>query len=240
MIYAIGDIHGRLPQLKDLYNKILIDIRMQKDEQNTIVFLGDYIDRGKYSMGVLDFLSNLQNSADKLVHVFVVGNHEVMFCDAVTLDYTRTPPNINDWAIKMWVNNGGETVIKESGLKNFNEFFLSNIHQKYTDWIKNKTYMLYETTDYVFVHGGLDIRQPPDKQNPDVVLWSRFDKKEHYDDYPKMVVHGHTPVRQPVLDKNRINVDTSFFDGGKTLTAVALENRLGARNSIRFLQSVKE
>ena len=235
MIYSIGDIHGRLPQLKSIYAQILADIRSIGDTENTIVFLGDYIDRGKYSFAVLDYLSNLQNRND-LDHVFLLGNHEELFINAVSINST-TPPDTLANVVRFWVDNGGETSYKELGFDNFKDFFVSGKWQKYVSWIQQKTSLMFETDDYIFVHGGLDKRFPISQQHANVILWARFNGKDHYAGYEKMVVHGHTPTREPIKDARRINVDTSAYNEDGILTAVALENRLGDTNNIRFLQT---
>jgi diadenosine tetraphosphatase ApaH/serine/threonine PP2A family protein phosphatase len=88
----------------------------------------------------------------------------------------------------------------------------------------------YETDDYVFVHGGLDVRLCNMKdQEGEALRWARHTGRDYYGKYHKMVIHGHTPNADPQVDKNRINVDTSWsfgkYPGILNLTAVALPNR---------------
>lgn len=215
MIYAFGDIHGEYNLLVELYNKVINDISAKKDQENTIVFLGDYIDRGKGSIKVLDFLMNLKDS-DNIKHVFIRGNHEVMFRDAM-----YNPMDRNSRVL--WLDNGGMAFVRESKMDW--QYFINNFDwRKYTDWIESSTKIFYESGEYVFVHGGLDIRKRPDSQFPDYVLWARHTQENFYRTYPKMVIHGHTPNPKPVADINRINVDTSYHSTKKVLTCVRLPN----------------
>ncbi len=228
MYYAIGDIHGEFSLLLDLYEKILYDIRVNGEEKNTIVFLGDYIDRGEASIRVLNFLRGLENT-DNLNHVFIRGNHEDMFMCAV-----ENP--LNDFDVSFWVRNGGEAVLKELNM-DWDHFREAFPHQPIYQWLKDKTRFYHETDCYIFVHGGLDTRRDVCSQLPDVLMWARNMEPDHYKGYRKKVIHGHTPHPQPVVDDNRICVDTSFSPNEKILTAVALRNE--DDGSFRFLQSTR-
>lgn len=235
MIYAIGDIHGKFDILKRLYELILVDIEENYDDENTIVFLGDYIDRGKQNRQVLDFLMFLQNTP-KINHVFLFGNHEDIFINAME------NPRDKD-KVQLWVQNGGSNFIGEL-TKNYYDFdFFHNTFpwEYYVRWMKTKTDIYYETDDYIFVHGGLDIRKTEmHKQYKDYLIWARHTDKDHYKDYNKIVVHGHTPNYDPVFDRNRINVDTSCYNkqiDGHMLTAVALPNKYCTKQDVRFLRT---
>lgn len=221
MIYAIGDIHGKGDLLVALYNAILADIESHGDSENTIVFIGDYIDRGSQNRMVLDFLRNLEDTPN-LTHVMLRGNHEMLFKEAML--NPRHP-----FFVKMWVNNGGAAFLQETGMDftYFNETFP---WQHYVNWMDRRLDDYYETDDYVFVHGGLDKRiERMNRQEAETLRWARFTDKDHYSDYHKMVIHGHTPNADPIVDNNRINVDTSWsygkYPGILNLTAVVLPNR---------------
>lgn len=217
MIYAIGDIHGEYNLLVDLYQKILYDVQSSNDKENTIVFLGDYTDRGKHTLKVFDFLMKLEDTQN-IKHIFLTGNHEVMFVNAVTAG------PFNDDEIMFWLRNGGEAVLKEANVEW--DLFIETLDCKeIVEWICQKTRLYYETEDYVFVHGGLDIKRDICSQTPDYVLWSRHMNEGHYANYKKMVIHGHTSYSKPFIDINRICVDTSYHHKKKILTSVVLQNR---------------
>lgn len=236
MIYAIGDIHGQFDLLKELYSKILKDIVESGEVDNTIVFLGDYIDRGRQNRQVLDFLRTREDIPG-LSHVMLWGNHEKMF------KYAMENPRMG-FFVEMWVDNGGRAFMEEVYCKDFVYFNETFPWWHYTNWMDSHLEYYYETEDYVFVHGGLDIRiKDMAQQDPETLMWSRKTQKDWYRDYPKLVVHGHTPNAEPVVDMNRINVDTSrYYDKpglGPQLTAVALHNRR-ADGEHRFIRVEKQ
>lgn len=235
MIYAIGDIHGNYDLLDSLYKNILNDIASVGDESNTIIFLGDYIDRGYQNQQVLDFLRNLQDSKG-IEHIMLRGNHEDIFKNA--MQNHRDP-----FFVRMWVDNGGSAFLKERQM-DFTYFVNTYPWHVYVDWMDLKLLNYYETEDYVFVHGGVDIRIPNmENQDKMTLLWSRYTNTNHYKNFNKMVIHGHTPNPDPIVDKNRINVDTSFsysaYPGIVRLTAVALPNRRNDDISPRFITAEK-
>lgn len=233
MIYAIGDIHGRFALLKELYTKILSDIDSCADDKNTIVFLGDYIDRGNENVQVLDFIRYLEDT-DKIEHIFIRGNHEEIFKNAMEKPRDR-------FSVGMWIQNGGQQFLEEVGMDfiYFNEVFPWYI---YVNWMNRKLVNYHETEDYIFVHGGLDVRkQRMRDQESQLLYWARFTDKDWYASYHKMVIHGHTPNLEPQFDKNRVNVDTSIYQmhGPRVLrlTAVALPNsRNDEKSPPRFIQ----
>ena len=233
MKYAIGDIHGQFSLLQRLYEMILLDIEKCGDEENEIIFLGDYIDRGPEKQKVLDFLKNLQNSK-KIQHIYLWGNHEEIFKDAMEHPTSSIYTG-------MWTENGGQAFMNEFGCKDFHSFNLIFPWYYYVNWFDSHLDYFHETEDYVFVHGGLDVREKNmDKQNKKWLKWARHTNKDHYADYHKLVIHGHTPNPMPIVDKNRINVDTNgWWDefGGYGLTAVKLHNRL-ADGPPEFIQAL--
>ncbi len=222
MIYAIGDIHGQYDMLKELYNIILEDIVISGDEENKIIFLGDYIDRGKQNIKVLDFISQLQNKSN-IENIFLLGNHEQIFMEAM-----ESPLDKNK--VYMWINNGGLNFMHESGNVEWDYFHQTFPWGPYVRWFQRNLQKYHETEDYIFVHGGLDIRQPHmAKQDAEYLIWARHLQKDWYSGFHKLVVHGHTPSYDAMIDKNRINVDTSVWNpaiNGRKLIAVALKNRL--------------
>lgn len=217
MYYAVGDIHGHFDLVKKLYTEMLRHIELSGDRDNVIVFLGDYIDRGKQNRQTLDFLMGLENFPG-VEHVFLRGNHEDIFTEA--MEFPR-----NLYARRMWVENGGQAFLNEMKM-DFDYFNNTFPWHQYVRWFKYRTEHWYETEDYVFVHGGLDIRVSDMKaQDKDSLLWARHTKKDAYQSFHKMVIHGHTPQTDPQVDINRINVDTSWSYSkypNRKLTAVAL------------------
>jgi len=226
MFYAIGDIHGEFDLLTRLYAQIQKD-QERHGEPSTVVFLGDYIDRGPGSIQVLDWLMNLEDS-EQIQHVFVGGNHEWMFIDALENPLSRSD-------VDFWLRFGGQAVLDEIGM-DWDYFRETFPWRKYHTWIKNGTVPYHQDGGYVFCHGGLDIRRKIYSQTPDTFRWSRHMETDHYRNYEFMVIHGHTPTGSPVVDVNRVSVDTSEGNPGmKILTCAVLPSQ--ADGSVRFLKT---
>lgn len=221
MIYAIGDIHGEIDLLNSLYKEILNDISQHNHKENKIIFLGDYIDRGKGSFKVLDFMMNLKNTSN-ITHICLKGNHELMFRDAVTSSFIPYSQNEKYF----WLNNGGDATVKETGWGNFESFIKHFEWAKYIKWIEEDAEFSHETSNFFFCHAGIDPRRSTKDQMPATLVWARHTQRDFYKDCKKTIVHGHTPTpdQQPYVDEKRICVDTSYHKTNKTkiLTCVSL------------------
>ncbi len=203
-IYAIADIHGCLDKLTELLNKIEID--KQKD---TLVFIGDYIDRGKCSRDVVDYVIRLQ--ADYKDIVCLLGNHEQMF-----LNYLE---GIDE---SLYLENGGKATLDSYGI------LLSDDVEKRKAKFPSKHHIFlqsllpyYETEKYIFVHAGLRPGLQLTNQALCDLLWIRYDFIESKNDFGKIVIFGHTSFMNPFIDKNKIGIDTGAVYGGN-LTCIEL------------------
>ncbi|MFC5049787.1 metallophosphoesterase family protein [Rubritalea spongiae] len=201
MALIIGDIHGCLFQLKNL-----LDFAQPSAEQ-TIVTLGDYIDRGENSKGVLDFLIQLKNSHE-LVHL--KGNHDAY------LENVQADPAL----YKFWLKPelGGRATLASY------QDDLENVPRSHWEFLENSPFF-YETEDLICVHGGLIPSLPMVQQKAETLMNLRFHTaKAHHSG--KLVVCGHT--RQidgsPRLHNNTLCIDTNVFDGGY-LTAYDSESK---------------
>jgi serine/threonine protein phosphatase 1 len=203
-IFAIGDVHGCLEKLKELMSKINIDSR-----NDTLVFIGDYIDRGRFSREVIDYILQLQGKYKNLV--CLLGNHESMFLrylDGVDED--------------MYLVNGGINSIHsyKISLSDDVERRKSKIPADHQSFLKSLL-PYYETKNYIFVHAGLRPGVPMAKQELYDLLWIRYEFMESKNDFGKIVIFGHTPLEDPLIEKNKIGIDTGAVYGGK-LTCVEL------------------
>ena len=214
MIYAIGDIHGCLNALEDL----LISLPLKPEDE--VIFLGDYIDRGPDSKGVVDYL--LRNK--KPNWHFLRGNHEQML-----LEWLGTP---NTMTASNWLLNGGlQTLQSYVPAKNLDELrgegahmiLQSHIHPTHAEFYNSLSYT-FETPDYFFCHAGINLDKPLNVQDPDDLLWIRRKFIEDPRPTPKLIIHGHTPIEQVDLTRDRINLDTGCVYGG-FLTALALPEK---------------
>lgn len=200
-IYAVGDIHGCFDKLLVLMDKIDIDF-----DADTLVFLGDYIDRGPQSFEVVDYLSDLKKRFTKAV--FLKGNHEEMLEKYLSGEDRLT-----------YLVNGGQQTL-ESYMNRPRQKDEPPIPREHLDFFKTLKYY-YETESYIFVHAGLRNKLPLENQKSEDLLWIRRQFIESKHDFGKMVVFGHTPLHEPLLLPNKIGIDTGAVYGNK-LTCVRL------------------
>lgn len=203
-IYAIGDIHGCLEKLTELLNKITLD-----KQNDTLVFIGDYIDRGRYGREVVDYVIGLQGDCKNVV--CLLGNHEQMF-----LHYLE---GVDE---SMYLANGGKATLDSFGilLSDNIEKRKAKISAKYRRFFES-LFLYYETDKYILVHAGLRPGLPLCDQALDDLLWIRYEFINSEDDFGKIVIFGHTPMTRPLIDKNKIGIDTGAVYGG-SLTCVEL------------------
>ncbi len=212
-IIAIGDIHGEFDLLKSLIKKLNKEYNLN-DYQ--IVFLGDYIDRGEKSFEVVDYLIDFKKEYDC---IFLKGNHEDML-----FNYLNAT-SYNDE--ELFLYNGGLKTInsyKEAGY-DFQWDELPEEHGKFYESLK----LIHETEDYFFVHAGID---PHIRDNPYAYLWIRGPFINSKINFGKLVIFGHTIHEDPLVQDNKIGIDTGAFYYGK-LTSVVLPEK-------KFISVIKE
>jgi serine/threonine protein phosphatase 1 len=214
-VYAVGDIHGRADLLRVLLDKIQEDAaRALAGPERHVVFLGDYVDRGPNSKGVLDTLTEGPPAGFSAHHLR--GNHEDML-----LTFLDNPASGNSW---LW--NGGKETLRsygvdpDSDLVALRDRFAAALPPSHLAFLRTLS-LREEFGDYAFVHAGVRPGVPLSEQDPEDLLWIRDEFLTSDADFGKVVVHGHTPGRQPVLAANRIGLDTGAFSSGH-LSAVVL------------------
>ncbi len=212
-IFVIGDIHGCLDKLEQLWEQI--DPHPDRDQ---LVFLGDYIDRGEDSSGVLDYLLQLQQTHAETI--FLMGNHEKMFIDFLEGE---------DRAL--FIYNGGESTLK-SYLGRIKSFW-SNAHGISDDEALNllvpaqhrafldELHPYYTTEDYIMVHAGVRHGVPLEQQSQEDLVWIREEFIYSEEDFGKTVIFGHTPFVRPLVLPNKIGIDTGAVYGN-SLTCLIL------------------
>jgi len=204
-IVAIGDIHGCVRSLKTLWNKL----KPHRDALH--IFIGDYIDRGPNSKGVVDFLLDVRHDRKC---IFLRGNHEQMLLDALLKDEKHN-----------WMYNGGDITLKSYN----NPRHVSDLPQDHLDFYK-ETRFYFESDDYFFVHAGAPPHQTLEQSKDDVrsehfFLWGREHLNAFETPWEKTVVFGHTPRPYPIRKPNMIGIDTGCVYneiGYGKLTAVVL------------------
>lgn len=225
-VVAVGDVHGRLDLLEKLWPQIDAASRLSSARCRTLIFVGDYVDRGEQSRELIDRLLAGFTGFDT---VFLKGNHDE------TLLQFLADPTIGD----AWRNFGGLETLRSYGVAHpqtrdwsqTRSEFAAAIPRAHLEFLKNLK--LHVTIgDYIFVHAGLKPRVPLEEQSETDLLWIREEFLESTVNFGRVVVHGHTPTDAPVVRPNRIGIDTGAYITNN-LTAVVLEER-----TRRFLSTV--
>ena len=231
LLYAVGDIHGRLDLLEAILELIEADARASGHvERRTLVFLGDYVDRGPDSRGVVDrVIGGLPQGFD--TH-FLKGNHE-----AILLNFLD-----DAWSLDNWLLNGGEATMLSYGVDTkrlarlrapseaWRQAFAAALPEAHLRFFKSLK-LSVSFGDYLFVHAGVKPGVPLAAQTEADLIWIRDPFLDHASPFDKIVVHGHTPGQQPVIRSNRIGIDTGAVFTGR-LTALRLQDGSG-----KFLQT---
>jgi serine/threonine protein phosphatase 1 len=216
LTYAIGDIHGRLDLLMDLLSQIITHANGRSCK---LVFLGDYIDRGPDSAGVLALVRRFQQQWPESV-ICLKGNHEAMLLEVVT------EPAVTSW----WLGNGGDNTLVSFGVSH-----PGDLPADVLSWIAGLP-TLYEDEHRYFVHAGLHPDLSLSEQDDQTKLWIRDEFLLVDHDFGKHVVHGHTPSQAggPEVRPYRTNLDTGAVFGGPLTAGVFTDERGPA---VAFLRS---
>ncbi|MBQ8458686.1 serine/threonine protein phosphatase [bacterium] len=197
-LIGISDIHGELDKL----NIVIEKINPHKDD--TMVFMGDYIDRGAKSKEVVDRIIEL---GDYTNCIYLIGSHEYAMLHAQTDEY---------YNYLFWNYGGDKTAKSYGGFDN-----IMKIHGDFYNSLKP----YYLTDNYLFIHAGIRIGTPLEKQNLVDMVYIRgeFYNKKH--NLPQKIIFGHTEFEEPQVWEDKICIDTGcgkFKDA--PLTAIIIEN----------------
>ncbi|MBF0427824.1 MAG: serine/threonine protein phosphatase [Magnetococcales bacterium] len=221
-LYAVGDIHGRADLLRRIHTLIAEDeAETSVLQRKIIVYLGDYIDRGDDSKGVIDLL--LDEPLLGYERVFLKGNHEAEFQDFL----------VNPTAGHVWTQYGGLStalsyqvrvpgrVSAEQRMRELRDQMLEAVPQNHHSFFTSLRFR-YELGDFFFVHAGIRPGLPLGQQKPPDLLWIREPFLTYKGRLEKMVVHGHSITELPFVSHNRIGIDTGAYHSGH-LTCLVLE-----------------
>ncbi|MBL6989216.1 MAG: metallophosphoesterase [Bacteriovoracaceae bacterium] len=206
-IFVFSDIHGMASELRLLINKLPLE------DNSTLVFLGDYIDRGPQSSEVIDTILELKKYFKVIT---LMGNHEQMLLDFLEDESGEEAG--------LFIYNGGGATLES--YKSVSDRF--KIPPEHLAFYKSLQ-LTYETDDYFFVHAGLpdlpldDIKSQLDEHKT-TLLWIREPFFESEYKWSKTIIHGHTPMEDIFEDDQRINIDTACFFDNK-LTALQLPQK---------------
>jgi serine/threonine protein phosphatase 1 len=226
-IYAVGDVHGCADRLDLMHGAIAEDLAARPVAHALLVHLGDLIDRGPDSAGVIERLlrpfPSVPGAAAPHV-VNLIGNHEEMFLAAINGGGGRTA--------ELWLANGGGETLASWGVswRAGPEGWRSAIPPEHLGFLRGLA-LVYRAGGYLFVHAGLRPGVKLEAQARQDMLWIREPFLSWSGTLPAVVVHGHTPEDAPVVRPHRIGVDTGAVLGGP-LTCAVLE-----ADTVTFLQT---
>jgi len=226
-IYAIGDIHGYIDQLRAMQEAIAADLERHPVERSLVVYLGDYIDRGPDARAVLDaIIAHRAASAPHARVICLTGNHEAWLNQFLT----------DAGVLPLWARKGGletlasydfppervlQAMADPAAAEALRRDFLQRLPETHRQLLASLEFSHVEG-DYFFVHGGIDPDRPLADQDRHDLIWIRDKFLFSLADFGKVVVHGHTPSPEVESLPNRINVDTGIY-ATRMLSCVILE-----------------
>ncbi len=220
-VYAIGDIHGRNDLFRQLLDKIDADDSVRGAADTTLILLGDLMDRGPDSAGVIDTAMALKASGRKVR--FLMGNHEEVF--------VRACRKVDTKVARFFLRIGGEATVMSYPITRAEYVTLDmeqlcerlktlvpEEHLSFIEGFENQIVI----GDYLFVHAGVRPGVPLNEQKNSDLRWIREEFLDHRGNLEKVVVYGHTIYDDVEERGSRIGIDTGAFASDR-LTAIGLE-----------------
>lgn len=221
-VYAIGDIHGRKDLLVKLIEDIDSDNAARGPASTHIIFLGDLVDRGPDSAGVIEKAIKLKKKRGHNVR-FLMGNHEEVFLKACRANDKKVT--------RFFIRIGGEETILSYPItkKDYRDLDIQELTERLPKLVPEEHLAFLESFedqiiigDYLFVHAGIRPEVPLPQQSAEDMRWIRGEFLDHQGDFEKIVVYGHTISKDVKEKRSRIGIDTGAYESGK-LTALGLE-----------------
>jgi serine/threonine protein phosphatase 1 len=223
-VYAIGDIHGHLGLLHAAHARIEADRTRHGTETAPVIHIGDLVDRGPNSAGVVDFLAHAATADPRIV--ILKGNHDLMLVNWLEAGPGRgaTPvPYLSDrvGGRPTLASYGLDITQSERALWKAAQAAVPKAHRRFL----NDLPLMHQTAEAVFVHAGIRPGLPVNAQEARDLLWIREPFLLDTGDHGALIVHGHTPTesRRPEHHGNRLAIDSGAAYGGP-LSAVAIED----------------
>lgn len=228
LYYAIADLHGRLDLLIKAHNAIL-DAHIS-DEPYHIITMGDYIDRGPDSKGVIEYL---MSESTGNTFISLMGNHEAMMIETIR------KPLEPDW----WIGNGGDKTLKSYGCNVRSSpygfapigYDPHSVLPEHIDWLQRLP-LYYETPHHIFVHAGIPQDSDPlDQQDEEKMVWMLYNPRDHGGWKGKHIVHGHHQFADgPHTWDCRTDLDTYAWKTGRLVIGVFSSDKPG--KAIRYIE----
>ena len=224
--YAIGDIHGQFDLLRAAHDWVEADRARMGDTGAPVVHVGDLVDRGPDSAGVIEYLMRGQDEGRDWV--VLKGNHDRMFATFLA-DPTAQDPGLRKQFSYLHPAIGGAETLAAYGVRNAADRPVGRVHADAIDAVPEAHRHFLATLpthlergEVLFVHAGIRPGVPLQEQTETDLVWIRGPFLEHPDPHPWLIVHGHTAIEAPRHYGNRVNIDSRAAYGGP-LTAVVIE-----------------
>lgn len=211
-IYAVGDSHGCVGRLADLHRRIAEDWAGRPAARGLLLHLGDYVDRGPDSAGVLSLLRG--DPVRGLSTINLIGNHEQMMLAALD-------PRAEEDVVRFWLENGGGATLESYGADPRDMRSWDEVPDRDIGWLRGLR-PSFAVGGYFFAHAGVRPDVPLDRQDVMDLAWIREPFLSWRGELGAVVVHGHTPSEGPEVRPHRIGIDTGAVFGG-ALTCAVLE-----------------
>jgi len=222
-VYAMGDIHGRVGLLRRIHDIIINDaLDAGPNVELSVIYLGDYVDRGMHSREVIDMLTSAPLSGFKAIHL--IGNH-----DQEMLSFLDDPQQGS-----LWLSMGGGATVYSYGIRvprnvpttkrltHIRDELRERLSGSHLRFLKGLS-PSFTVGDYFFTHAGIDPDRTLDNQKTEDLVWGHEKFLGSGAAFEKIIVHGHTVGNEPVVCDNRICIDTGAFLSN-VLTCLVLEN----------------
>lgn len=232
VVYAIGDIHGRLDLLGGIHEHIAEDARRHPSRRKLLIYLGDYVSRGADSRAVVDCVREWQQ--DGFERVWLKGNHEDLMLRFLGgeieagrhwFDYDGLD-TLADYGVAI----DDRLARDEASVLELRKRFAAALPPAHLDFFRSLD-IRHHVGDYCFVHGGVRPGVPLDRQRDQDCMWIRRTFLDSDLEHGAMIVHGHSISAQPEIRHNRIGIDTGAYRSG-ILTCLVLDGE-----SRSFLQT---
>jgi serine/threonine protein phosphatase 1 len=201
--WVIPDVHGCLITLRTLVEDLIV---LRKDDE--VIFLGDVIDRGPSSKGVIDYIINLSTSGIKTS--VIKGNHEEymakVFRDEQSKSGVRRMLGLKSVSYKDWMVYGGQET-----MRSFNAFNVAAIPEKYIEWIESLVFYL-EWENFLIVHAGFNFEIDDIFSDTQSMMWIRDYKIDPEKLGNRKIIHGHVPVALDFINQSIISNSFKFID----------------------------
>ena len=221
-VYAIGDIHGQLHLLQKMQQLMADDVRSRPTDRVIEVYLGDYVDRGENSAGVLSDLVDMSFGSRELV--FIRGNHDALLEDFVAMDPTEAEPALRNWlalgGLQTLVSYRVPVSLYHADASEVCHRLNESMPTSHRRFLSHTCVPSFRIGDFFFTHAGIRPDVPLEEQDEHDLMWIREEFLDCDDLHDARIVHGHTIVDSVDIRPNRINVDTGAFGSGRLSCAV--------------------